>query len=77
MHRYWSDVDQNWRECYVYVPAEYDLKPKKRYPVLYLQHGGGEDETGWVRQGKTDIIMDNLLADKKAEPMLIVFWKIL
>ena len=72
MHRYWSDADQGWRECYVYVPAEYDLKPKKRFPVLYLQHGGGEDETGWVRQGKTDIIMDNLLADKKAEPMLIV-----
>ncbi len=72
MQRYWSDIEQNWRVCYVYVPAEYEAKPDKRYPVLYLQHGGGEDETGWVRQGKTDVIMDNLLAKKKVKPMLIV-----
>lgn len=72
MQRYWSDIEQSWRVCYVYVPAEYETKTDKRYPVLYLQHGGGEDETGWVRQGKTDIIMDNLLAKKKAVPMLIV-----
>ncbi len=72
MQRYWSDIEQNWRVCYVYVPAEYETKTDKRYPVLYLQHGGGEDETGWVRQGKTDVIMDNLLAKKDVKPMLIV-----
>ena len=70
--RYWSNVEKHSRVCYVYVPAEYNLNPQKRYPVLYLQHGGGEDETGWVAQGKTDIIMDKLLAAGKAEPMLIV-----
>ena len=72
MQRYWSPSLNAWRTCYVYVPAEYDSKPEKRYPVLYLQHGGGEDETGWARQGKTDIILDNLIAAKKAVPMLIV-----
>jgi enterochelin esterase family protein len=70
--QYWSPSMEAWRTCYVYVPAEYDSNPSKRYPVLYLQHGGGEDETGWVRQGKTDIILDNLIAAGKATPMLIV-----
>ena len=72
MQRYWSPSLNAWRTCYVYVPAEYDSKPRQRYPVLYLQHGGGEDETGWARQGKTDIILDNLIAARKAVPMLIV-----
>ncbi|MCR4568822.1 MAG: esterase [Bacteroidales bacterium] len=72
MQRYWSPSMNAWRTCYVYVPAEYDSKPRQRYPVLYLQHGGGEDETGWARQGKTDIILDNLIAARKAVPMLIV-----
>ncbi len=72
MQRYWSETLNAWRTCYVYLPAEYDSNPSKRYPVLYLQHGGGEDETGWARQGKTDIILDNLIAAKKAVPMLIV-----
>ena len=72
MQRYWSPSLGAWRTCYVYVPAEYETHPEKRYPVLYLQHGGGEDETGWSRQGHADIIMDNLLADGKACPMLIV-----
>jgi len=70
--RYWSPSLKTWRTAWVYVPAEYDSRPDKRYPVLYLQHGGGEDETGWTRQGKADVILDNLLADGKAEPMLIV-----
>lgn len=55
----------------VYTPAGYE-KGKKKYPVLYLQHGGGEDETGWVRQGKVGTIMDNLIAEGKAEEMIIV-----
>lgn len=70
--RYWSKVENHSRICYVYVPAEYGQNPLKRYPVLYLQHGGGEDETGWIRQGKTDVIMDRLIAQGLAEPMLIV-----
>ena len=72
MQRYWSPSMNAWRVCYVYLPAEYEQNPSKRYPVLYLQHGGGEDETGWTFQGKTDIILDNLLAEGKCEPMLIV-----
>ena len=72
LERYWSPSLKTWRTAWVYVPAEYDNNPRKRYPVLYLQHGGGEDETGWTFQGKTDIILDNLLAEGKCEPMLIV-----
>jgi enterochelin esterase family protein len=72
MQRYWSPSLNQWRVCYVYVPAEYLKNSDKRYPVVYIQHGGGEDETGWFRQGRTDIIMDNLIAAKKAVPMLVV-----
>ena len=72
MQRYWSPSMNAWRTCYVYLPAEYEQNPTRRYPVLYLQHGGGEDETGWMRQGHADIILDNLIAEKKANPMLIV-----
>ena len=72
MQRYWSPSMNAWRTCYVYVPAEYDTQSGKRYPVLYLQHGGGEDQTGWSRQGKADVILDNLIAARKAVPMLIV-----
>ena len=57
---------------YVYTPAEYDQNPNKRYPVLYLQHGGGEDETGWIYQGFADVILDNLIAKGEAVPMIIV-----
>lgn len=70
--RFYSDVCKEWRRMYVYTPAEYYTNPEKRYPVLYLQHGGGEDETGWVLQGRADIIMDNLIAEGKAVPMIIV-----
>jgi alpha-N-arabinofuranosidase len=58
--------------CFVYTPPDYDKDPTKRYPVLYLQHGGGEDETGWGRQGNTGLIMDNLIAAGKAKPFIIV-----
>jgi len=58
--------------CFVYTPPDYDKEPTKRYPVLYLQHGGGEDETGWGRQGHTAFIMDNLIAAGKARPFIIV-----
>jgi len=69
---YFSKVTNSWRRCFVYTPAEYDKNPSKRYPVLYLQHGSGEDETGWPTQGKANLILDNLMAAKKAVPMIVV-----
>src|SRR5664279_1101734 len=70
--RYYSEVTRSWRRFFIYTPAGYDVNTSEKYPVLYLLHGGGEDERGWAEQGKTDIIMDNLIAEKKAKPMLIV-----
>jgi len=69
---YYSTVTEKMRHCYIYLPAEYQQNPTKRFPVLYLQHGMGENETGWSAQGKTGIIMDNLIADGKAVPFIIV-----
>ena len=71
---YWSEAKKEWRHAMVYTPAEYDLKKniKKRYPVLYLQHGMGEDETGWSRQGHMQHIMDNLINSGEAVPMIVV-----
>ena len=68
---YLSKVTGTWRHALVYTPPGYD-ETKERYPVLYLQHGGGEDETGWVRQGHANVILDNAIADKRAKPMLVV-----
>jgi enterochelin esterase-like enzyme len=56
----------------VYTPPDYDTKPSIRYPVLYLQHGAGENETSWGKQGRLNIIMDNLIASGTAKPMLVV-----
>lgn len=69
---YYSNITRAWRRAYVYTPPGYDDSIAKRYPVLYLQHGAGEDETGWSAQGKMDFIMDNLIAEKKATPMIVV-----
>lgn len=69
---YYSDIRKEWRRCIVYTPAEYDKNPQKRYPVLYLQHGMGENETSWANQGKMNFIMDNLIAEGKAKPMIVV-----
>jgi enterochelin esterase-like enzyme len=69
---YYSEITRAWRRAFVYTPPGYDDHPDKRYPVLYLQHGGGEDETGWANQGKVDFIIDNLIAEGNAVPMLIV-----
>ena len=68
---YWSSVTESMRHGYIYLPAEYYSNPNKKFPVLYLQHGMGENETGWSAQGKTGIIMDNLIADGKAVPFII------
>jgi enterochelin esterase family protein len=69
---YYSSVTGKWRRCLVYTPPEYDSNQRTRYPVLYLLHGWGENEEGWYKQGHVDLIMDNLIAEKKAKPMLIV-----
>ncbi len=69
---YYSEINKSQRRCFVYTPPGYDQDPSKRYPVLYLQHGGGEDETGWSNQGKANLIMDNLIAGGNAKPFIIV-----
>lgn len=69
---YWSRVTGAWRRAFVYTPPGYDANPRQRYPVLILQHGYGEDETGWTRQGKAQFILDNLIAAGKAKPMIVV-----
>jgi enterochelin esterase-like enzyme len=68
---YYSKVTGKWRRCYVYTPPDYDAA-KTRYPVLYLLHGWGENEQGWHTQGHADLILDNLIAERKAKPMIIV-----
>lgn len=68
--QYYSKALNSWREMYVYTPPGYDQSTEK-YPVLYLLHGGGEDQSGWGTQGKTGIILDNMIAEKKAKPMLV------
>ena len=69
---YFSKVTNGWRRLFVYTPPGYDTNNKQKYPVMYIQHGGGEDERGWAEQGKTDIILDNLIAEGKAKQMIIV-----
>lgn len=68
---YRSKVTGEWRRAYVYTPPGYEGSTR-RYPVLYLNHGSGENETTWSRQGKANLIMDNLIAEGKAVPMLVV-----
>ena len=70
--KYFSRVTNSWRQFYIYTPPAYDSAVNKSYPVLYILHGGGEDERGWATQGKTDLILDNLIAAQKAKPMLVV-----
>ncbi len=69
---YYSTVTGLWRRAYIYTPPGYDTDTKAKYPVLYLFHGWGENEQGWHVQGHVDVIMDNLIAEKKARPMIIV-----
>ena len=70
--KFYSKACGQYRTLFVYTPPEYEVNRDKRFPVLYLQHGGGEDETGWIYQGFADVILDNLIAEGKAEPMIIV-----
>jgi enterochelin esterase-like enzyme len=69
---YFSNVTNGWRRLFIYTPPEYNSNTKEKYPAIYIQHGGGEDERGWAVQGKTDIIIDNLIAEGKAKPMIVV-----
>lgn len=69
---YFSKVTGKWRRAYVYTPPDYDTNLRARYPVLYLLHGWGENQWGWHIQGRMDFILDNLIAEKKARPMIVV-----
>jgi enterochelin esterase family protein len=72
IHTYRSTVSNTQRGLYVYVPPDYYGQSARRFPVLYLWHGGGGAEQDWSRDGRAGVILDNLIAQKKAVPMLIV-----
>lgn len=67
-----SKVTEEWESCIVYTPYCYEEETEREFPVLYLQHGHGENEIGWTASGKVNFILDNLIAEKKAVPMVIV-----
>lgn len=69
---YFSKTTGTWRSINIYTPPGYDQDKSKTYPIMYIQHGGGEDERGWAVQGKANLILDNLLAEGKAVPMIVV-----
>jgi enterochelin esterase-like enzyme len=69
---YYSDVAKSWRHIFVYTPPDYEKNTSTRYPVLYLQHGGGEDERVWIEMGRTNLILDNLIAEGKIKPFIVV-----
>jgi enterochelin esterase family protein len=71
-HPYHSDVAGDDRDFYVYTPAGYDPHRKEAYPVLYLLHGLGDDAQSWLTQGNANVILDNLIAQGKAKPMIMV-----
>jgi enterochelin esterase-like enzyme len=69
---YYSETTKQTRRAIVYTPPGYDKDTKTKYPVLYLQHGMAEDESSWSNQGRMNFIMDNLIAEGKAKPMIVV-----
>ncbi|HTA47846.1 MAG TPA: alpha/beta hydrolase-fold protein [Verrucomicrobiae bacterium] len=71
-HFYKSAVAGDDRDYYVYTPPGYDPVAKKTYPVLYLLHGYSDDASGWTAVGHANVILDNLIAQGKAKPMLVV-----
>ncbi|WP_158795826.1 esterase family protein [Pedobacter sp. L105] len=71
-HWYLSKITGHWRRSFVYTPPGYTAGAGKRYPVLYLQHGSGEDERGWTKQGHANFILDNRIAKGEAVPMIVV-----
>ncbi|HEX3075598.1 MAG TPA: alpha/beta hydrolase-fold protein [Lachnospiraceae bacterium] len=72
MRQYTSQVNSHVKTCYVYTPPEYEASKEKTYPVLYIQHGVGESESGWIWNGKLNLIVDNLLAEQKCQEMVVV-----
>lgn len=70
--KYTSTPMKKLRQMYVYIPAEYANQPNRKFPVLYLRHGGGDSESSWIKDGRADVIMDNLIANQQAVPMLVV-----
>ena len=72
IRNYFAKSTNSWRHIFVYTPPGYDSNSAARYPVLYLQHGGGEDERVWIEMGRTNVILDNLLAAGKVQPMIVV-----
>src|SRR5512136_581189 len=69
---YFSKTSNSWRHIFVYTPPGYETNTTRRYPVLYLQHGGGEDERVWIEMGRTNVILDNLIAEGKTKPFIVV-----
>ncbi|HEY5042105.1 MAG TPA: alpha/beta hydrolase-fold protein [Verrucomicrobiae bacterium] len=69
---YFSKTANSWRHIYIYTPPGYEQHRFTHYPVLYLQHGGGEDYSAWIKMGRANLILDNLLAEGNAKPMIIV-----
>ncbi len=72
MEYYRSSWTGRWKVCWIYTPAGYEENTDEKYPVLYLQHGAGEDETGWIDMGRTNLILDNMIAAGECEKMLVV-----
>lgn len=72
IENYFSRTTNAWRHIFVYTPPGYETNTSTRYPVLYLQHGGGEDERVWIEMGRTNVILDNLIAEGKAKPFIVV-----
>ncbi|MBN2088977.1 esterase [candidate division KSB1 bacterium] len=69
---YFSKTTNSWRHIFVYTPPGYETNTSTRYPVLFLQHGGGEDERVWIEMGRTNVILDNLIAEGKVNPFIVV-----
>ena len=67
-----SKLHKSWRHIFIYTPPDYEKNSSARYPVLYLQHGGGEDERVWIEMGRTNLILDNLIAEGKVKPFIVV-----
>jgi enterochelin esterase-like enzyme len=72
IENYFSKTTNSWRQIYVYTPPDYEKNSSARYPVLYLQHGGGEDQRVWFEMGRTNLILDNLIAEGKCKPFIVV-----
>jgi enterochelin esterase-like enzyme len=72
IENYYSKTTDSWRQIYVYTPPDYESNTSASYPVLYLQHGGGEDQRVWIEMGRTNLILDNLIAEGKCAPFIVV-----